>query len=595
MFEQVVNVLQSSYYDVAFRRERLPALVEEFRAQLASDPTTNERDLTRRLLTRIPASHLALLSHAGKAMLEDELFGRAKPTLGMQVMEWRGGYYAAMVLAAGPAAEAGIRNWDEIVAIDGAPVAASARLDWRTDDAHLDDDRDPAMHAVLVAEGDAVSLTIARAPEATHELVIEAAPYSAIEAARRSARIIERDGRKLGYIRFWYLHLTGVPEALEQAFDTVLAECEGLILDLRGRGGSAPVVPRLLRLIERGLEQRYAGPVVALIDRQARSGKEALAYELRTRRLARLVGEPTAGAVIPAAFVDVGDAILMFPSMALPVYTELLELEPTPPDVVVEWGGPYSGDRDPILEAGATELAAMIASSGAGRVVPAWVREATLEQSAPPVVVPALGTLVERMTEAYGGREALERHTSFTGSGTARIIDTPLSGSYSVEIHDSTFHSTTTLGAGITLVQHRDAAGVWITAPGVPTPRPTTGVAAIPIVWQSLLRPPLALGTAFPEAAVEGLERCGDAQCVRVRLGGAGDQAAFLLVDAATWLPRALRFRGASPVGRMDVVTYFKRYRDVDGVMVTDHVVTDAGAQQSEIVLTEMTFNGSAP
>jgi carboxyl-terminal processing protease len=102
-------------------------------------------------------------------------------------------------------------------------------------------------------------------------------------------------------------------------------------------------------------------PVVALIDRQSRSAKDVLAYELKKTGIARLVGEPTAGAVIPASFADVGyDTILMFPSFKLPRYTDLLESKPTTPDVYVERAGPLSAGADPILEAGLTEIVKLI-------------------------------------------------------------------------------------------------------------------------------------------------------------------------------------------------------------------------------------------
>jgi carboxyl-terminal processing protease len=102
-------------------------------------------------------------------------------------------------------------------------------------------------------------------------------------------------------------------------------------------------------------------PIVALLDRQSRSAKDVLAYELKRTGIARLVGEPTAGAVIPASFADVGhDTILMFPSFKLPRYTEILEFKPVQPDVYVERAGPLSAGADPILEAGLTEALRLV-------------------------------------------------------------------------------------------------------------------------------------------------------------------------------------------------------------------------------------------
>jgi hypothetical protein len=75
----------------------------------------------------------------------------------------------------------------------------------------------------------------------------------------------------------------------------------------------------------------------------------------------RLVGEASAGAVIPASFGDVGfDSVLMFPTMRLPKYTDLLEFKPVPPDVEVTRPGLYAAGRDAILDAGVAEAVRLI-------------------------------------------------------------------------------------------------------------------------------------------------------------------------------------------------------------------------------------------
>lgn len=371
-FDAVVAALEAAYHDAAFRTSELPRLAAELRPRaLRAASPAEEREVTWELLSQVPASHLALISSAGRAMLENELFNRPRSTLGFQLVRWEGRYFATMVLPGGPAATAGIRPWDEITSIDGLSPERSPRLDWRTDDAFLSDERDPPVHAVLVREGENVRLGVAARPGAAREVEVPVRAWSALQGARASVKSVARDDVRIGYLRLFYLHITEVPELLETALDGPLAESEALVLDLRGRGGGAHVVQQVLRLLTDGPQRRFRGPVVALIDRQARSGKEVLAYELRRRGAARLVGEPTAGAVIPAAFVEVGaGAVLMFPQMRLPPYTDLLEGKPTPPDVAVAWGGPYSGDRDPILEAGLDEAVRMVHADGRGAVLP---------------------------------------------------------------------------------------------------------------------------------------------------------------------------------------------------------------------------------
>jgi len=159
------------------------------------------------------------------------------------------------------------------------------------------------------------------------------------------------------------MHNRGVPDVLTKSLGGPLRDSDALVLDLRGRGGSAKAVTALISLLVRGAGQRFDGPVIGLIDRQTRSAKELLAVELRAQVRARLVGEPTAGAAVGADFDEVGDsAILMFPGSTVPPYTERLELKPTNPDIAVPWGGPYSGASDPILEAGLNEAVRLVRS-----------------------------------------------------------------------------------------------------------------------------------------------------------------------------------------------------------------------------------------
>jgi carboxyl-terminal processing protease len=121
-----------------------------------------------------------------------------------------------------------------------------------------------------------------------------------------------------------------------------------------GRGGSAAEVPRIIAAVE-NYRKRTGRPVVALADRQSRSGKDLLVYEFKQRGI-RIVGEASAGAVMPASFADVGnDYVLMFPAARLPKYSDLLELKPTPPDMFVERAGVFAAGQDPIFNAGVEE------------------------------------------------------------------------------------------------------------------------------------------------------------------------------------------------------------------------------------------------
>jgi hypothetical protein len=127
---------------------------------------------------------------------------------------------------------------------------------------------------------------------------------------------------------------------------------------------------RGLDSLQRRVVDRYdrasvrAGALLSDADQVWLRALKVLAWELRRRGLAVIVGEPTAGAVVPGSFADEGsESVLMFPSRTMPEYTALLELRPMAPDLTVAWGGPLSGARDPIREAGPDDAARRAAAA----------------------------------------------------------------------------------------------------------------------------------------------------------------------------------------------------------------------------------------
>lgn len=355
LFERVVEALEKNYYDKDFRENKLPEIVERYRARAEAAETVREqREVAHALLSNLPATHMGLLSKAAYRHIFQELQNRKTPTFGFELIEYDGKHYAHNVLEGGPAENAGLRRGDRIVTVDGVLAEDAKRLDWRTDDAYHPD---PPVRGLLGEEGDSIELEIERRPGEFLELEIEAEPYSAFEAAKASARIIEHDGKRIGHIHFWFIHIFGTDELLKSKLEGEFADCDALIIDLRGRGGSGGMCERVVRILE-GRTSSWDKPVVALINQHSRSAKEVIAYELRRRDIALLVGETTAGAVIPASFRDVGDdTILMFPTFVLPKYTQILEGVGVKPHVVVQDAGPYSAGRDPLLETGLREAA----------------------------------------------------------------------------------------------------------------------------------------------------------------------------------------------------------------------------------------------
>jgi len=353
LFDQVANALQSSYYQKEFREKQLPAIIEQYRAKADKAETLEDkRRVTHQLLSRIPASHLGLLSKYSYKKMIGELYGKVTPSFGFEIVEFDDMYYAHNVLEGGPADTAGLKVGDRILLIDDRLVDESPRLDWRTDDAYLPD---PAICYLICKENDAIVLKVDRGQAKEETIKIVAAPYSAFLAAQASARIIEHKQLKVGYIHFWFIHVSGVAKLLKEKLEGEFAECDAFVLDLRGRGGSAGAIEPIINVLN-GDSSTWSRPTIALVDRNSRSAKEVLAYLLQKNEIARIVGQRTAGAVIPASFKSVGpQTMLMFPTFTLGDYTTKLEGIGVMPDVLVEDWRPYRGGTDPIIQAGLDE------------------------------------------------------------------------------------------------------------------------------------------------------------------------------------------------------------------------------------------------
>jgi hypothetical protein len=87
LFENVAKVLARYYVDEKFRKEQLPALVEQYRPRAASATSfRDQREVVEDLLSHIPASHLGLLSGMAHRTMMADLFQVSFPTFGFQAI-----------------------------------------------------------------------------------------------------------------------------------------------------------------------------------------------------------------------------------------------------------------------------------------------------------------------------------------------------------------------------------------------------------------------------------------------------------------------------------------------------------------------------
>jgi C-terminal processing protease CtpA/Prc len=281
--------------------------------------------------------------------------------IGMIVRQGNGLGFVSEVYDGSPAARAGILVGDEVVSVDGAPYHE--------------------VESFRSKAGKTVEIKLRRRPgEQPLDKTIQVEllrPLPMFEKAiEESATIIERDGRKIGYVRLWTLaaprSMSKVAEALAEG---PLEQADGLVLDLRGRwgGGSADAAELFLggtpsfRLIQRDGDAilanvRWHKPVVAIIDEGTRSGLEVFAYALKAKGI-RLVGARSAGALLAGRVFLLPDDSLLELAVSDAVIGDDIRLEGRgiQPDVPMPLSLPYAAGRDPQRDAAVDEMRRILA------------------------------------------------------------------------------------------------------------------------------------------------------------------------------------------------------------------------------------------
>ena len=191
------------------------------------------------------------------------------------------------------------------------------------------------------------------------------------EAASASIRIIEHDGKKIGYIHLWSYAGAQYQELLrQQVLWGGLSESDALILDLRDGWGGAdlnylslfrdPIAKTTFQGRD-GLTGTYSGvwekPVALLVNERSTSGKELFAYGFQKLKIGPVVGSQTAGAVVAGRIflLSSGD-VLYLAVRDIRVDGVRLERLGVAPDVVVDRSTDSSTNEDSQLQKAIEEV-----------------------------------------------------------------------------------------------------------------------------------------------------------------------------------------------------------------------------------------------
>ena len=367
VFDEVWRLVERKFYDSNLNGLDWKAVGDKHRKDYAAAMNDAERSAAiNAMLSELDASHshhftqdetayydLAdIFSYHLRHDLRRHLGSRTVryPGIGIMTKEIGGKTFVSAVLPGLPADKAGVLLGDEIISADGKPFGPVASF------------RDKV--------GETVALKVRRtldAPAMTIEVrptMIE--PDEAFEQALTdSARIIESNGRRIGYVHVWSYAGQRFQNALVDLLASgKLKDADALIWDLRdGWGGAHPRYldifnsnAPVLKLTARDGESGYRGyhwrkPVALLINKGTRSGKEVLTYGFKKYGHGPVIGERTAGALLAGtAFILSDGSLLILAVEDASVDGERLEGVGVAPTVPVEFDIRYAAGKDPQIE-----------------------------------------------------------------------------------------------------------------------------------------------------------------------------------------------------------------------------------------------------
>jgi carboxyl-terminal processing protease len=367
VFEEVWRTVRDHFYDSTFKGLDWVAVGEKYRPLAAAAGSDADRSVViNRMLSELSASHTGYYTAADQAyyQLLDIFSGALRqplrrlfpdgqvtyPGIGIFSKSFNGTTFISGVLDGLAASKAGLRVGDEIIAADGDPFHP--------------------INSFAPKVGQEVTLTIRRRGDAPSEAVIVVPermnPNKAfLKAMEESARIIDANGAKIGYIHVWSYAGAQYQQLLERELSSGrLKAADALVWDLRdGWGGAeaeylhlftgrAPITTLINRDGRRSVANvSWRKPVAMLINDGTRSGKEILAYGFRQYGVGEVIGSRTAGAVLAGRPYLLSDGSLVLVAVAdVLVDGRRLEGVGVMPTISVPFPLPYAQGQDPQLD-----------------------------------------------------------------------------------------------------------------------------------------------------------------------------------------------------------------------------------------------------
>ena len=363
VFEQVWQTVNENFFDPEFNGVDWQAMRSRYAPLAAKTNSTEELAVVvNQMLAELNTSHTHFYTQAEPAYYQIAgIFRRylqktIKEFLPNGKLEYTGiGIYTEKIedntfikaiLNGSPAEKAGLVVGDRLLTVDGESFSPIKSFVGKAN---------REVKIQIQRQSDSSPITIALVPQVFNPATMF------LDVMKASVEVIEKEGKQIGYIHIWSYADPIYQEQLETelVFDR-LKDADGLVWDLRdGWGGATPdylniftaPTPTITSIFRDGIKREYqrqwTKPVVMLVNRGSRSGKEILAYGFRKYNVGKIVGSQTAGAVVAGSPFIMSDGSLLYLAVSdVFVDGERLEGNGIIPDVEVALPIPYGEGID---------------------------------------------------------------------------------------------------------------------------------------------------------------------------------------------------------------------------------------------------------
>jgi carboxyl-terminal processing protease len=280
--------------------------------------------------------------------------------IGLFTKDINGQTFVSAILDGSPAAQAGLKVGDRLLSVDDRPFQPIQSFAGKAG----------KEVTLLVQRSRSVSTGESPNPDSQQKIVVKPKMLDAttmfMDALESSVQMIEREGKKIGYVHIWSYAGDQYQQQLEdELIYGRLNEADALVLDLREGWGGAPLTalniytgqgPSITNIPRNGQRYTYNSqwkkPVVMLVNEGSRSAKEILAFGFQQYDIGPVVGSKTAGAVVAGRPFLMQDGSLLYLAVANVFVNgeHRLEGEGVTPDIVVPFPLEYAQGADPQKE-----------------------------------------------------------------------------------------------------------------------------------------------------------------------------------------------------------------------------------------------------